>query len=100
MSICYPTVPDSCKCLRAPVKKKKKREMDWQLKKNKKTGNGLAAGCQLFYRKIYGYFFAVWVLWEKLLGLENCTRDTYYRNNSKYWDTQTSYRSCPEYKTV
>ena len=22
----------------------------------KKTGNGLAAGCQLFYRKIYGYF--------------------------------------------
>ena len=20
------------------------------------TGNGLAAGCQLFYRKIYGYF--------------------------------------------
>ena len=21
------------------------------------TGNGLAAGCQLFYRKIYGYFF-------------------------------------------
>ena len=21
-----------------------------------KTGNGLAAGCQLFYRKIYGYF--------------------------------------------
>ena len=29
------------KCLRAPVKI---------------TGNGLAAGCQLFYRKIYGYF--------------------------------------------
>ena len=25
----------------------------------KKTGNGLAAGCLLFYRKIYGYFFAV-----------------------------------------
>ena len=22
----------------------------------KKTGHGLAAGCQLFYRKIYGYF--------------------------------------------
>ena len=22
----------------------------------KKAGNGLAAGCQLFYRKIYGYF--------------------------------------------
>ena len=22
----------------------------------KKTGNGLAAGCQLFYRKMYGYF--------------------------------------------
>ena len=25
----------------------------------KKTGNGLAAGCKLFYRNIYGYFFAV-----------------------------------------
>ena len=25
-------------------------------KKNTKTGNGLAAGCHLFYRKIYGYF--------------------------------------------
>ena len=25
-------------------------------KQKKKTGNGLAAGCQLFYRKIYGYF--------------------------------------------
>ena len=23
------------------------------------TGNGLAAGCQLFYRKIYGYFCSV-----------------------------------------
>ena len=23
-----------------------------------------------------------------------------YRKNSKYWDTQTSYRSCPWYKTV
>ena len=22
----------------------------------KKRGNGMAAGCQLFYRKIYGYF--------------------------------------------
>ena len=35
------TVPDSLKCLRAPVKI---------------TGNRLAAGCQLFYCKIYGYF--------------------------------------------
>ena len=25
---------------------------------------------------------------------------TVYRKNSKYWDNQTSYRSCPEYKTV
>ena len=24
--------------------------------RKKITGNGLAAGCQLFYRKIYGYF--------------------------------------------
>ena len=24
--------------------------------RRKKMGNGLAAGCQLFYRKIYGYF--------------------------------------------
>ena len=24
--------------------------------KKKTIGNGLAAGCQLFYRKIYGYF--------------------------------------------
>ena len=23
-----------------------------------------------------------------------------YRKNSKYWDTQTSYCSCPKYKTV
>ena len=23
-----------------------------------------------------------------------------YRKNSKYWDTQTKYRSCPKYKTV
>ena len=23
------------------------------------TGNGLAAGCQLFYRKIYGHFYSV-----------------------------------------
>ena len=41
--LCYRSVPDSIKCLRAPVK----------------TGNGLAAGCQLFYRKIYGYFYSV-----------------------------------------
>ena len=26
----------------------------------KKTGNGLAADCQLFYRKIYGYFCSEW----------------------------------------
>ena len=25
----------------------------------KKSGNGLAAGCQLFYREIYGYFCSV-----------------------------------------
>ena len=25
-------------------------------KKQKKTGNGLAAGCQLLYYRIYGYF--------------------------------------------
>ena len=41
MSFCYRTVPDSLKYLRAPVKK---------------TGNGLTAGFQLSYRKIYGYF--------------------------------------------
>ena len=29
----------------------------------KKTGNGLAAGCQLFYRKIYGYFLQ----WSSLI---------------------------------
>ena len=28
-------------------------------KNPQKTGNGLAAGCQLFYRNNYGYFFAV-----------------------------------------
>ena len=28
-------------------------------RRKKKTGNGLAAGCLLFYRKIYGYFFAM-----------------------------------------
>ena len=28
----------------------------------------------------------------------NCVKD--YRKNFKYWDTQTSYRSCPYYKTV
>ena len=26
------------------------------------TGNGLAAGCQSFYRKIYGYFYSVVIL--------------------------------------
>ena len=41
MSFCYPTVliPENV------YGRPKKREM------------GLAAGCQLFYRKIYGYFF-------------------------------------------
>ena len=34
-------MPDSGKCLRAPVII---------------TGNGLAAGCKVFDRKIYGYF--------------------------------------------
>ena len=38
----FATVPE--KCLRAPVKIE---------------GNGLVAGCQLFYRKIYGNVFAV-----------------------------------------
>ena len=28
----------------------------------KKTGNGLAAGCQLFYHKIYGYFCSVGIV--------------------------------------
>ena len=41
--VCYRTMPDFWKCLRAPVK--------W-------TGNGLADGCQLFYHKIYGYFYS------------------------------------------
>ena len=39
--LCFRSVPDSCKCFRAPVKIR---------------GNGLAAGCQLFYCKIYRYF--------------------------------------------
>ena len=26
------------------------------------TGYGLAAGCQVFYRKIYGFFYSVCVL--------------------------------------
>ena len=38
---CYRTVPDLGKCLRVPVKIK---------------GNGLAAGCQLYYHKICGNF--------------------------------------------
>ena len=33
----------------------------------KKTGNGLAAGCQLFYRKIYGYFLQCTTLDRTLL---------------------------------
>ena len=30
----------------------------------KKTGNGLAAGCQLFYCKIYGYFCSANSHWK------------------------------------
>ena len=43
-------------------KKKKKKTIMSQIPENvygrlyKITGNGLAAGCQLFYCKIYGYF--------------------------------------------
>ena len=29
--------------------------------REKKTGNGQAAGCWLFYRKIYGYFCSVYM---------------------------------------
>ena len=34
--------------------------------RKKKTGNGLAAGCQLFYRKIDGYFLQC-VIFQKLI---------------------------------
>ena len=32
------------------------------------TGNGLAAGCQLFYCKIYGYFYSVF--WREVYVLK------------------------------
>ena len=37
------------------------------------TGNGLAAGCQLFYRKIYGYFL-------QCRGHRNYFRKFWHRN--------------------
>ena len=37
----------------------------------KKTGNGLAAGCQVFYRKIYGFFVVCDVIF---LSCRNASR--------------------------
>ena len=36
------------------------------------TGNRLAAGCQLFYRKIYGYFYSVYLMNETSIHIP-CT---------------------------
>ena len=36
------------------------------------TGNGLVAGCQLFFRKIYGNFFAVYCFSAVVGGVNNC----------------------------
>ena len=41
------------------------------------TGNGLAAGCQLFYRKIYGYIFAVCEVQLHTIYIAYYNRDLY-----------------------
>ena len=37
------------------------------------TGNGLAAGCQLFYRKIYGHFYSACLVVPPLVRADSGT---------------------------
>ena len=55
------------------------------------TGNGLATGCQLFYRKIYGYVLVV-----QFTLVLCCSLETYFCSARNHRDLFLSYTIVPE----